>query len=88
MRITQRREPGRLVLRIEDIDPGDRVAARPAELIRIDLGRRKVTHPITDLDQPEYAPVRVVHDPLGREWTELTYSDHGDSVELSTPMED
>ena len=85
-RISQRIEPGRLVMRIEEIDPEDRVPVDQSALIRIDLGRETAVHPVIDVEHPAFLPVRVTYDPLGRVWTPIHGMAWGHTVELSTPL--
>lgn len=83
-----RQEPGRLVLRIEGMDPRDRLLLSEQEHLNLDLGRVRVRIPdALDWDATgKYYPPRVLFDPQGRPWQVIDGTDTGNTVELSTPF--
>lgn len=89
MRYTYRREPGRLVLSLSDMDLGDRLPVDQSRWLRLDLGRAQVIVPLA-LDwelQGAFYPVRVIADPQGREWAPVEWTDTGKLAELWTPAD-
>ena len=85
MNVTYRREPGRVVMRIDGMSLTERIPRDQARTITLNLGhvRAQVPQPLDW--SPEWEPVTVTHDPLGRVWEPIYGSDTGTACELHTP---
>lgn len=88
MRYRYRREPGRLILALTDLELGTRLPVDPARFLHLNLGAAEtIVPPPLDFDlQDGFEPVRVVFDPGGRVWSPVQWSDTGRTVELWTPL--
>lgn len=89
MRWEYRQEPGRLVLRLEDLSPADRLLVDQSHHLHVDLGRNRVWLP-APLDwvpaEGTYRPPRILYDPMSRPWSYVQWTDTGVACELSTPF--
>jgi len=89
MRYRYRREPGRLVLSLTEMDLADRTPTDMTRFLDLNLGRARVIVPAA-LDwelQGAFEPIKVYRDPLGRTWEPVQWTDVGRQAELWTPME-
>mgnify|MGYP001607777443 CR=1 FL=1 len=88
MKYRYRREPGRLILALTDLDLSARRPVDPSRFLRLDLGRVEATvPPALDWDlQDAFEPVKVLYDPDGREWSPVQWTDTGRTAEMWTPL--